>query len=221
MIELDCPSCGRKGSVAREKRNTRFVCRKCHMPFYLNEQDHAIAGDPPDHRDKSEHESSQPQGKSLAELEAMEQKLFQTVIRVGLGIVLVIGLGVLGWMNYKHTGESIGPSASRAAQALASDNLDLLKSIAEPSTEAELLSWVNAVRPRLAKVREKGGWSNPIYDVQTKVQDEDMRMGLTEVELQPVAGVTSNIVPIVWTLDKQKHWKIDGRQTYMMSQNPQ
>jgi hypothetical protein len=47
MIPMECPKCGRRGSVPSTRLNSPFNCKSCNAPFYLNTAGDAVLGDPP------------------------------------------------------------------------------------------------------------------------------------------------------------------------------
>src|SRR4051794_22207543 len=89
MIDLECPFCGRVGSVPREKANTKLVCKKCHMIFHMSPTGRALPGEPPVPRPVEHPHAHAPARAATAEKEP-------GVVLPGLGEVNPGLLGVLG-----------------------------------------------------------------------------------------------------------------------------
>lgn len=46
MIPIECPKCGRGGSVPPDRLNARLVCKACHTVFHLDTTGRMMLGDP-------------------------------------------------------------------------------------------------------------------------------------------------------------------------------
>jgi hypothetical protein len=46
MIPIECPKCGRGGSVPPDRLNARLVCKACHTVFHLDNTGRMVLGDP-------------------------------------------------------------------------------------------------------------------------------------------------------------------------------
>ena len=46
MIPIECPKCGRGGSVPPDRLNARLVCKACHTVFHLDNTGRMVLGEP-------------------------------------------------------------------------------------------------------------------------------------------------------------------------------
>ncbi len=46
MIPIECPKCGRGGSVPPDRLNARLVCKACHSVFHLDNTGRMVMGEP-------------------------------------------------------------------------------------------------------------------------------------------------------------------------------
>jgi hypothetical protein len=46
MIPIECPKCGRGGSVPPDRLNARLVCKACHQVFHLDNTGRMVMGEP-------------------------------------------------------------------------------------------------------------------------------------------------------------------------------
>ncbi len=236
MLELACPNCGRMGTVAREKINTRFLCRKCHMPFYLNAQGRAFPGDPPivpgspagggseeaiPHR-KHERQPAE-RGRLRGDREEAVGGLGQGGRRRVL-VAIVFGWGL--WHYLSKPAAGLAEDVEKAAMAMAADDLGYLKSISTPESVADTVKWYDAVHPRFVKARKEWGGRSPSADVMAS-EDRAGRQGSSEAAIHAPTGTASaspgaapgaTAMPLnlymVWSLDDEGHWKLNGKETF-------
>ena len=189
MIEMACPSCGRAGQVPKEKLYTRLVCRKCHIVFHVDSQGRPVLGEPITAKDKNKKEN---EPKSI--LKALHIPTLDQLTNMGddlsdytfptkpvLGVLGgLVGLWVL-WGFLSGPGESVADTSRTVAEALASDDLNRLKTLATDETRDDMIRFYDAAHPKLEKAREK--WSSKDANLQVVVVEEDLSKGKGETEV--------------------------------------
>jgi hypothetical protein len=220
MAELTCPLCGMPVRVPHAEANTRYLCKKCHAPFYLNESKQAIVGEPPD---MEEH------------FQAIKQQVREKVktvpvkkIVTWLSVLLVVWVAWRVLFGPRESLESVGKAA---AQALADNDPASLRWIAAGGTADDVGRWFEEVSPRLAQARQ--GWhrKDVVVDVHAH-EDRDQRKGVVGVSIHPgvaTGGLDVSLadpsaatasapspfeVEMDWTLNRWGRWKLDGHETY-------
>jgi len=248
MIDLACPSCGRAGSIPREKINTRLNCKKCHVVFHVNTAGRALLGEPHLEPQKAEHHHHEglhlPSLPSFDGLDGLKDGLPQVSLRsLGIGMAAIVILGGL-FMFLTKPPESLADSARRTAERFANDDLAYLKQIATSESIDDVVRWFDTVHPVLVKSRER--WKSREANVQVMVIGEDRRQrkGEAQAFIYP-AGATSRYTAIAaaadstgmststatasqqpidlrlhWVLDRNGTWRLDGLTTYKAASRP-
>lgn len=229
MIDLECPFCGRVGSVPREKANTRLVCKKCHMIFHMGPTGRALPGEPPtqrtaDHGHAHAHAPAavKESGVSLPSLGDLNSGLLGV-----LGVLIVLAVIYLGysWVGRGGTA-SLVPVAERMAEALKANDLKTIKELAAPESAGEAANWYESAR-RTADELKKSSSGRDVH-VTAVVTDENPARGSGQVEifLIPTQGVARNQqiateagtaaksseLTTFWTLSGGKWW-FDAKRT--------
>lgn len=245
MIDLSCPSCGRAGSIPREKINTRLVCKKCLKVFHMNTAGRTILGEPanvePAHKAAATSVSDGPRLPSFDGFDDFRASLpnFSNLstrsILIGMGVVL---FAAVLYTFMSQAPERLIDTATTTAERFAADDLAYLKSIATAETKDDVVRWFDAVHPALVKARTE--WKTTGARVQVMIIDEDpkQRRGETHAFVYPAAG-TSHATSIataaneaqspganqpvdlklVWTLEGGR-WRLNGRDTLMAKDRP-
>jgi hypothetical protein len=233
MIEVACPSCGRLGSLPREKAQSRLVCKKCHTVFHMNAAGRVELGEPAGEAKKADrHGREARHSSSKGEKSSLKDEL--TSIQLPLkpiGIVMVVLL--VGWGITKLAAQppaSLQDCATEAAQTFANDDLAGFKTFATPDSVDELVRWFDAVHPRLVQQRQK--WGTKETKVNVIVIDEDRekrRSGSADMFIYPAKAVSRNeaiessatqasprseqplSLKLLWTIGSRGRWRIDGK----------
>lgn len=245
MIELACPSCGRAGSIPREKINTRLTCKKCHVVFHVNTTGRTLVGEPHVEPPKVEHHHHHeglhlPTFESLDGLTESLPKISPRTLGIGAtGCAVVVGL----FMFLTRPPESLAVSAQRTAERFANDDLSYLKQIATTETIDDVVRWFDIVHPLLVKNREQ--WKSREARIQVMVVGEDhgQRKGEAQAFIYPATASTASHVNAIaaaadsttttgssiqqpldlrlhWVLDRNGTWKLDGQQTFQAASRP-
>jgi hypothetical protein len=230
MIELTCPSCGRAGSIPKDRVNTRLTCKNCRKVFHVNAAGRALLGEPRVDVSKTEAPTSR-EGPTLPSFENMGsiRETFSGVSSKSLGVILGILVVVAGaWWLMNQAPESLEVVAKETAQKFAEDDLAYLKTIASSDTVDDVVRWFDTVHPQLVKSREQ--WKTKQASVQVTVIDEDRRTrrGEAQAFVMPNTGpahaasiakeaeATAPQEPMTlklhWVLNGT-HWRLNGQQT--------
>ncbi|WP_406700790.1 hypothetical protein V5E97_18550 [Singulisphaera sp. Ch08] len=242
MIDLACPSCGRAGSIPREKINTRLTCKKCHSVFHVNTTGRTLVGEPHVESPKAEHHHHEGLHlPSFESLDGLTESLPKVSLRsLGLGVAAIVVVGGL-FMFLTKPPQSLADTALRTAERFADDDLVYLKQIATTESIDDVVRWFDAVHPQLVKNREQ--WKGREAKIQVMVIGEDPKLGKGEAQafIYPAgpAGHVSAINSAVnsttttaasvqqpvdlrlhWVLDRKGTWKLDGVQTFQAATRP-
>jgi hypothetical protein len=68
MIPIECPKCGRGGSVPPDRLNARLVCKACHTVFHLDNTGRMVLGEPESY-DMKTNKSKADEVSSLADFD--------------------------------------------------------------------------------------------------------------------------------------------------------
>ncbi|SIO02977.1 hypothetical protein SAMN05444166_2111 [Singulisphaera sp. GP187] len=242
MIDLACPSCGRAGSIPREKINTRLTCKKCHIVFHVNPTGRTLVGEPHVESPKVEHRPHE--GFQLPTFEALDgltERLSTVSLKsVGIGVAAITVLGGL-FLLLSRPPESLADSAQRTAERFANDDLVYLKQIATSESIDDVVRWFDTVHPLLVKNREH--WKSREARIQVMVigEDHNQRKGEAQAFIYPAGGAgrvaaiasatDSTTTPassvqqpidlrLHWVLDRNGTWKLDGLQTFQAASHP-
>jgi hypothetical protein len=207
--------------VPKAEIEARYLCKKCHTPFYLNESKQAVIGDPPDVEEK---------------VEALKQKVREKAEKVPVKKI-IIGLSVLlvAWVAWRvlfGPPERLESVAKEAAQALADNDPASLRGFAEKGTDDDVVRWFDVVSPQLANARQRWTSKDEVVEVHVAKEDRDQRKGVVGLSIHPgvatggldvslanpaaaTAGAAAPVdVETNWVLNRWGHWKLDGRETY-------
>ena len=242
MIDLACPSCGRAGSIPREKINTRLTCKKCHSVFHVNTTGRTLVGEPHVEPPKAEHHHHEGLHlPSFESLDGLTESLPKVSLRsLGVGVAAIAVVGGL-FMFFTRPPEGLAASAQRTAERFANDDLIYLKQIATSETIDDVVRWFDAVHPQLVKNREQ--WKSREARIQVMVigEDRNQRKGEAQAFIYPagpaghVSAITSAVdsttstaasvqqpvdLKLHWVLDRNGTWKLDGLQTFQAASRP-
>lgn len=207
MIPMECPKCGRRGSVPSNRLNTQFNCKNCQAPFYLNSSGDVLAGEPPVPRGEGQRGTAvKEKGKKARELNVdlnlaerwneMSAPEKKRLILTGSGVALIC----LGLLYYLNSGSS-DPLTERAiyvAKAYADNDLSRIQSLAVEGTSDQLARWFNQSRPQ-SGIKE----GSSKYSISAGILDGSAKSGSAHL------SVTFN--PLFITNDITADSKVDPR----------
>ena len=232
MIDMECPKCGRFGSVPNDKVNSRLVCKKCLAIFHLTPTGRAVVGEPPDHK-YEEHAQAAAVARSQKKKESLDFGSFD----MGRGGLLLgaLGLGFIALIaTYLFSGppdhDFLEPQAQKLAQALAVDNLDYVKEASAEGSASDVNKWWEKVRPILAEMQRDSSTNELLSFVLVIEENTNTRTGLVDAAFRPEKGTSraesiaieasakpsgraSLTLPIYWVMDEKGKWRVDGSKT--------
>jgi len=104
MIPIECPKCGRGGSVPPDRLNARLVCKACHQVFHLDNTGRMVMGEPQSFDMKSSSKARPREVSSVADFDfAQTWNDIPKPIKFGVPAVL---LALFGYMFLDLGGSS-------------------------------------------------------------------------------------------------------------------
>ncbi len=219
MNRGNCPLCGSLVRAKDLKPYSRLACGKCHADLHLGKDGDLKIGGPPD-------VDAQFQELKREIRQKVEGFPARKVVTVS-ATLLVLGLGLYQLFGPAERLDSV---AEKAARAIADNDSRTLESLAAPGTADDLRRWYEAVRPRLAQLRQGWGGKTEAVEAHVAQEDRDQHKGAVGVSIHPVMNGARDVSladPSVatagaettfdeatdWTLTRWGRWKIDGRAT--------
>ena len=151
MIPIECPKCGRGGSVPPDRLNARLVCKACHTVFHLDNTGRMVLGEPESFDMKSSGKARE-EVSSLADFD-LAQTWNDIPAPVKYGVPVVI-LALVIWVN---SGSFMGSSTAYAAAAqsivgaLTSNNRAKAISLSTTDSADAAGQWFDLIRPEVEK----------------------------------------------------------------------
>jgi hypothetical protein len=132
MIPIECPKCGRGGSVPPDRLNARLVCKACHTVFHLDNTGRMVMGEP-ESFDMKTTKSRADEVSSLADFDlAQTWNDIPTPVKYGVPGVLLAAIIFLNWpVSNKIEHES---RAEAIMQAVTANKRDTFISYATPDS---------------------------------------------------------------------------------------
>lgn len=238
-IDLECPHCGRVGSVPVDMAQTRIICRKCHLVFHMTPGGQAVPGDPP-----RSHAPEPPQAKkaepstkvrprdSADEGSGGSNRGLLIMLGTLGGLLLMLGIYVVSALRSTpvEVGPSVLPLAQEVAEAFLAENLETVKRNVLPATTSEAVRFYEESRPKLKQLAA----DNPgvplkvnLQLVESTPEDDEARIVGYFVpdhgsERAAELARAARLVPLDkpptsitfwWARGPEGDWKLDGKKT--------
>ena len=208
MIPIECPKCGRGGSVPPDRLNARLVCKACHQVFHLDNTGRMVMGEPQSFDMKST-KSKADEVSSLADFDfAQTWNDIPKAVKFGVPGVL---LALIGWLNSDMFGGGAPGYIAQAesiVRAVAANNKDKAVSYATTDTAEAAGQWFDVLHGELEKSEIGSDVSiNPALFAGNAEKDEEIT--LLVVLSKNGGGGT----PVTITLPMKKDgsaWKLEG-----------
>jgi hypothetical protein len=196
MIPMECPKCGRRGSVPSNRLNTPFNCKSCNAPFYLNMKGDAVLGEPMVVADKS------ARGKRAATKEKTELDLsaikdlfsgwrdmssgdrIRKLSAVGVCLALIAGL------YHYFTMDRTDPLVERGeyvAKAFADNDEVRVRAAAAVGTEEDAAIWLEKTRTMIGMKGRSGDFTVSTGIMSGSKKEGGAELLATYVPLNPSA----------------------------------
>ena len=241
MLDMECPKCGRFGSVPNDKVNSRLVCKKCLTIFHLTPTGRAVPGEPPDHKYEGQHAPgavpAHLQKRDAVDYMADFRDMGRAPVMLGALAVCMIALGAIYFLGGDSRGDVLQIRAKSVADALERDNSDFVKANTTKDSLSDVIKWFDKVHPIIAEMTRESS-TKEINDFVFVIEENPVsKIGQVEIsytitrgsarteeitsEAAAVAksGRTSLTLPMYWVLDDSGKWLIDGAKTLAASAN--
>ena len=207
MIPIECPKCGRGGSVPPDRLNARLVCKACHTVFHLDNTGRMVLGEPESFDMKSNKERAD-RGSTGPDFDfAQTWNDIPKAVRFGVPAVLLAVFGYLylgpgpGSPDYLNQAESI-------VRAVINNNRSKAISYATTESAEATGQWFDKLHDEITK-----GQINPDVPVNPALfaGNADLDTDLTLLVVLSNPGSTT--APVTLTMPMKKdggYWKFDG-----------
>jgi hypothetical protein len=209
MIPIECPKCGRGGSVPPDRLNARLVCKACHTVFHLDNTGRMVMGEPQSFDMKSS-KSRADEVSSLADFDlAQTWNDIPKAIKFGVPGVL---LALFGWLYLDFGGGSpdyIG-NAESIVRAVAKNDKNKVVSYATTDSANAAGEWFDMLHGELEKSEIGSDVAiNPALFAGNAEKDEE----ITLLVVLSKNGGGGNPVTITLPMKKDgTSWKFEGNQ---------
>ena len=211
MIPIECPKCGRGGSVPPDRLNARLVCKACHTIFHLDNTGRMVLGDPesPDMKTTSKKPRAD-EVSGLADFDlAQTWNDIPAPVKYGVPAVL---LAAIIWVNFGMGGGSpdyIG-RAETIVRAVTTNDKSKVVSLAAPGTAEAAGQWFDLLHTEVEKNQIGSDVNvNPALFNGNAEKDDDITLMVV------LSKIGSSNPPITITLPMKREgsgWMLNGTQ---------
>ena len=191
MIDLECPKCGRVGSIPPSRANSRLVCKKCMSVFHMGATGRAVLGEPASaHQDAHGHGAATAVKKAdasapsfdLGEINYGLLGVLAVLLLIGVGYVLAVGFG-------SRSPTNVYPFALEMANAIEKSDANAVQALATSDSAGEAASWFQSAQRTVEELKKGNG-----LKVTAIVATENAAEGTAQVEifLIPIKGQARN-----------------------------
>jgi hypothetical protein len=215
MIPIECPKCGRGGSVPPDRLNARLVCKACHTVFHLDNTGRMVMGEPESFDMKSS-KSRGDEPSSLADFDfAQTWNDIPAPVKYGVPAAL---LAVVIYLNVGSFGGSPDyfSRASSLISAVISNNKSKVVSMSSTDSAEAAGQWFDMIRAEVEK-NQIGSDATINPALLNGVPDKDANLTLMVV----VSKAGSTDAPLTYTLPMKRdgsNWVLDATQGLELAQ---
>ena len=207
MIPIECPKCGRGGSVPPDRLNARLVCKACHQVFHLDNTGRMVLGEP-ESFDMKTNKSRADEVSSLADFDfAQTWNDIPKPVKFGVPGVL---LAVFGWLYLRPepgAPDYIGQAES-LVRAVATNDKSRAVSIAIEGTAADADKWFDIMHNEFEKSSID---PNVTINPQLFAGNAEKDAEITLMVVVAKDGGTSPPVTVTLPMKRDgSSWKFDG-----------
>jgi hypothetical protein len=233
MIPMECPKCGRRGSVPSNRINTPFNCKSCNAPFYLTTAGDAVSGEPPVAKDPRDRKSTATKAKREVDFSAFTD-LFSSWQDMPSGdrvrklAIVAVFLGFIAILYHYMTMNRTDPLVERGAyvaRAFADNDANRIRAVASSGTEEDAAIWLEKTREMLGMKGNARDFhiSSAIYSggkseggaillaTYTPLNAGAVQPKAASKNDPPSSGSQMLAVNMFFVPDSQGGWKLDGR----------
>jgi hypothetical protein len=212
MIPIECPKCGRGGSVPPDRLNARLVCKACHTVFHLDNTGRMVLGDPESFDMKSTGKARRaeaPKAKAKeADFDPAEAwKDIPKPVKYGVPAALAVVVLFLYFPtgNASHDHEARGESI---VQAVIANNRSRAVSLATPESADAAGKWFDLLHGEIEKSK-LGTDASVRGQVFSGNPDKDTEIDLMVVVTKPGSSETPVTISLPMTRSSGS-WLMDG-----------
>ena len=191
MIDLECPKCGRIGSIPPSRANSRLVCKKCMSVFHMGATGRAVLGEPASaHHDPHGHDAATAVKKAEASAPSFDLGEINYGLVGVLAVLLLIG-GVyamtVGFGSRSAT--NVYPHALEMANAIETSDANAVQALATSDSAGEASTWFQSAQRTVEEMKKGNG-----LKVTAIVTTENAADGTAQVEffLIPIKAQARN-----------------------------
>jgi hypothetical protein len=185
MIPMECPKCGRRGSVPSNRLMVGLSCKSCNAPFYMNTAGEAVLGEPPmtkeerrarekaeKKRDKDRKQKTESAGfnfdffGSYKEMDSSERTKKLSVIAG----CLVVVFGLMVWLS-RPTPDPLNERGKYVVRAFLDKDENKLRQVSARNTGEDSVLWAQKMRGRLGIKGNSGDFKYTV-DIMSGSQKE-------------------------------------------------
>jgi len=230
MIELDCPSCGRKGYAPHVQAESRLVCKKCQVVFHMTSTGRLELGEPPNSGRSSRDTNRSTQAtatkkakaatpRESAEFGLPEFKVTPLQAKIGVGVAVLLAVGY--FLIQDHPPEPLSYRAQKAADSVVADDLPSLKGLADSQAQDALAKWYETAHGKIEQLKKDSPGRPVMTTVLVNGEDRAAKAGaaVLYVNLGSPTGAAAKStkaakltleIPLLWTLSGNR-WVLDGK----------
>jgi hypothetical protein len=158
MIPMKCPKCEARGEIPIDKLGMRLHCRKCGSHFYMDATGGIYLGDPADASQKPKKKVDTHPTEPIDLNPLSWLKSLPVGARIGLGVVVAIGLIGFGVSMVTRSMTDPGSLTSRSAklaELFIDMRLDDIKPFATTESTGSIRSWYDVTRSAFAFPKQR------------------------------------------------------------------
>ena len=217
MIPIECPKCGRGGSVPPDRLNARLVCKACHTVFHLDNTGRMVFGEP-ESFDMKSNKSRKDEVSSMADFD-----LAQTWNDIPAPVKYGVPAALLAAVIFLNADALFGGGSpdyvSRANSligAVLSNNKSKAVSMATTDTAEAAGQWFDVIR---GEVEKNQIGSDITYNPMLFSGNAEKDANITLLVVLTKAGSTDPPVTINLPMKREGGpWMLDGTQGLDLAQ---
>lgn len=208
MIPIECPKCGRGGSVPPDRLNARLVCKACHTVFHLDNTGRMVLGEPQSFDMKST-KSRADEVSGLADFDfAQTWSDIPKFIKYGIPAILLAAFGYL-YIDFSGGTPNYLTSAQSIVQAVAGNDKSRTLSYASSGTNDGAEKWFEMLHADFEKsgIDSKSPVNPQLFSGNAEHD--------SEISLMVVMSGSSGTVSVSLPMKKEgEAWKLEGMKAF-------
>lgn len=144
MVPIECPKCGRGGSVPPDRLNARLVCKACHTVFHLDNTGRMVLGEPESFDMKTTKSRDEVSGLADFDL-AQTWNEIPAAVKYGVPVAL---LAVVIYLNAGFGGSSAAYTARAESivKAVTTNNRSKVVSLSTAESAEAAGQWFDVIK---------------------------------------------------------------------------